>query len=220
MSTFLQQVQALHRECGCAGTAPAAVTGQAGQNLRLVNWIIEADYIIQTLYVDWKFLWKASSGLTTTATVATLAKPSDLNYWDFETFRLAGDAIEVVEYHEIKDEILDTSQTQPSRIIVMPDSSLKFEPVPDDTYTVSADYYQVPTKLAANADESAIPAEFELCVLGRAMMLYANYEGAPEIKTQGMELYVEHLARLENHELPNKQNARFKQGGYFAVMPE
>ena len=219
MSTFLQLVQALHRECGCAGSSPTSVAGQVGQNLRLVNWVIEADYFIQLLHTDWKFLWAEFSN-STTASVDSLAKPSDMNYWDFETFRLDDEHIDVVEYHEIRNEILDTSEAHPARIIVMPDNNLKFEPVPDDAYSVTADYHVKPTKLAANTDTSLIPEEFELCILGRAMILYANYEAAPEIKAQGSEWYTEQLARLENHQISNKQNARFKQGGYFAVVAE
>lgn len=220
MSTFLQLVQDLHRECGAAGTAPAAVTGNAGQNARLVKWIAEADYSIQTLWTDWKFLWAETSGLATTATVATLAKPSDLNYWDFDTFRIDGDPIDVVEHHDVKAETPDTSSGIPSRIIILPNRNLKFEPIPDAIYSITAEYFKKPTKLSAGGDISAIPVEFELAVLGRAMMLYANYEAAPEIKTQGSELYTEHLARLENSQLPNKKNARFKQGGHFEVIAE
>lgn len=220
MSTFLQQVQNLHRECGAAGSAPSTVVSQVAQNLRFVNWVKEADYIIQTLWTDWKFLWATTSGLNTTASTSTLTKPSDLNYWDFETFRLDGEMIDVVEYHNIRMEVLDTNEAQPSRIIILPNNNLMFEPVPDDTYAITADYYKKPVRLAANGDVSLIPEEFELCTLGRGMMLYANYEAAPEIKAQGTELYLEHLARLENHQLPNKKNARFRQGGYFEVVAE
>lgn len=220
MSTFLELVQRLHRECGASGSAPSSVLNQVGQNLRLVGWVAEADYNIQLLHTDWKFLWRQSTGLTTTASVSTLAKPVDLHYWDFDTFKLDGEKIEAVEYHDIKDEVLDDSEAYPSRIIVMPDNSLMFEPVPDDSYSVTADYFKKPVKLAANNDESLIPAEFELCTIGRALILYANYEGAPEAKIQGSEWYTEHLARLENSQLPNKKHARFKQGGHFEVRAE
>lgn len=219
MSTFLELVQDLHREVGAAGVAPSSVTSQTGEALRLVNWIKKADQLIQELWVDWKFLWSEFSD-DTVASTATLAAPADLNFWDFETFKIDGDPLEVVEYHDIRGETLDTSEGQPARVIVMPDHSLKFEPVPDAVYTITADYWKTPTLLAANSDVSAIPESYHLAILGRAMILYANYENAPEIKTQGEELYIEQLARLENHELPNKRNARFKQGGFFQVIAE
>lgn len=223
MSTFLELVQDLHRECGAAGAAPSSVASQVGEYQRLVKWVIQADRYVQSLWTDWKFLWSQTSGLTTTATVATLAKPSDLNFWDYSTFVIGGDPIPedaVVEYHDIRGEVLDTSEGKPSRVIILPNDNLQFEPVPDDTYTVTADYWRKPTSLAANADVSAIPEEFHPVILGRALILYANYENAPEVKTQGEEIYIDFLARLENSQLPNKKNSRFRQGGFFEVQPQ
>ncbi len=218
MSSFLVLVQDLHREVGAAGVQPSTVTSQAGEALRLVNWIISADTLIQDLWTDWKFLWAASGNLATAAASNTVTNPSSLNFWDFETFRIDNDPIEVVEYHEIRREILDTTQDKPSRVIIMPDNTIKLEPVADAIYQISADYWKQPTVLAANADISAIPATYHKAILGRAMILYANFEGAPEIRTQGEEFYIEQLDRLENHELPNKEHARFKQGGHFEVV--
>jgi len=218
VSSFLVLAQDLHREVGAAGVQPAAVTGQAGEALRLVNWIISADNYVQDLWTDWKFLWAQSGNLATTAASNTVTNPSSLNFWDFETFRIDNEPIEVVEYYTIRSQVLDTTQAQPSRVIIMPDNTIKLEPVADAVYQISADYWKKPTVLAANADVSAIPADYHSVILGRAMILYANYEGAPEIRTQGEEIYDEQLARLENHELPNREHARFKQGGYFEVI--
>ena len=54
-----------------------------------------------------------------------------------------------------------------------------------------------------------IPARNEASVIGTTLA---------GLKTQGEEIYSEALARLENHELPNKEHARFKQGGQFEVI--
>ena len=223
MSTFTALVAALHRECGAAGTAPA-VTATAGQDLRLVKWIVEADYIIQTMWTDWRFLW-AQASVPTIGSQATLDSsdpsfPADLNYWDYATFMIDGDPLEVVEYFEIRGEVLDTNEGQPGRVIVMPDNSLKFEPVPDTVYTITADYYSTPVKLSSGSDTSAIPVEFENAIIGRALILYANYENAEEAKIQGMEMYEEGKARLENSQLPNKQHSRYKQGARIEVIAE
>ncbi len=219
MSTFLVLVQDLHREVGAAGVVPTTVASQTGEALRMVNWIISADEYIKNLWTDWKFLWAESGNMATAASSNTLASPpSDLNFWDFETFRIDGEPLDVVEHHKVKHEIRDTSEAEPSRAIIMPDNTVEFEPVADAIYQVTAEYFKQPTLLAANADVSAIPATYHKAILGRAMILYANYEGAPEIKTQGEEIYTEQLARLENHELPNEEHARFKQGGFFEVI--
>lgn len=225
MSTYLQLVQQLHDEVGAAGTAPASVTGQQGEAARLVNWIKRADEFVQLKYVNWKFLRNIFS-FATTQSVATLSKPTGLRYWDEKTFTLIypGETekypLAVVEYDKIKRDILDTNEGVPDRAIIMPNGDLQFEPVPDGAYTIGADYYVRPTLLAADADVSAIPEEFHQVIIGRAMILYANFETAPEIKDQGEEIYVEQLALLENDQLPNQHQSRFNTGAEIEVIAE
>jgi hypothetical protein len=223
MSTYLELVQDLHNSVGAAGVAPATVTGLSGEAQRLATWVKRADSLIQLKWVNWKFL-RTEFSFATTASVATLSKPSGLRYWDHKTFMLTApgetdkNSINVVEYDKIKHEILDTSTGYPDRVIIMPGNDLKFEPVPDGAYTLYADYYVRPTLLAASADVSAIPEEFHDIILGRAMILYANFENAPEIKDQGEEIYVEQLALLENDQLPNQFNSRFNTGAEIEVI--
>lgn len=227
MSTYLELLQDLHEEVGAAGVAPQGVTGLSGEAQRLAMWVKRADEYVQLKWVNWKFLrTEFTVSNTTTQSVATLSKPTTLRYWDEKTFTLTppGDTekypISVVEYDKIKRDILDTTDGYPDRIIIMPDQSLKFEPVPDGVYTINADYYVRPTLLAASADVSAIPEEFHRVILGRAMILYANFESAPEIKDQGEEVYVEQLALLENDQLPNQHHSRFNTGAMIEVIAE
>lgn len=224
--TFLELVQALHSEVGAAGSSPTTVVNQVKENNRMVNWIKRADLRLQNKWVNWKFMrLEFTTNNTTTAGVATLGAPADHKTWDVETFKILypGDTeysdIDVVEYENIKDEILTTDQGAPSRIIIMPDNNLKLDPVPDGVYTVQADYYRKPVALANNTDVSLIPEEYhESAILGRAMMFYANFEGADEIKVQGQELYAEGLAEMENHQLPNQNYSRLRTGGGFEVI--
>jgi hypothetical protein len=225
VSTYLELAQDLHREVGAAGAEPTTTAGLRGEPDRLTKWIREADIYIQSLWVNWKYLWdQFDTNNTTTASTNFLAAPPDLNFWDFKTFKIIEpgetdeNILSVVEYDKIKNQILDTSIDIPSRAIVMPDNDLNFEPIPDAIYTILADYWKKPTPLAANADVSLIPEEYHQVIVGRAMILYANYENAPEIKDQGKEIYIEQLARLENHQLPNQENARFTTGGFFEVI--
>jgi hypothetical protein len=229
MSTFLELVQDLHSESGAAGVAPTSVSGQTGEAKRLVDWIRRADLKVKRLWENWKFM-RTTYSQATTDTINTLPKPAGLKFWDVSpeknTFRCVyvgeteDSLIETVEYDEVKDEILDTDPGEPSRIIIMPDNSLLIEPTPNGAHTIKADYYQTAesTKLVNNDDVSIIPEEFHDVILARAMIFYANYENAPEIKTQGTELYTEVLARLENSQLPNKFNSRFRTGGFFEVI--
>lgn len=223
--TFLELVQALHRECGAAGTQPSSVTSQTGEALRLVNWIASADYRLQTRWNDWKFLRATfTTGNQTTAGTATLTRPSDLKSWDFDTFRILwpGETeyfpIEVVEYFTIKDEILSTDQDAPSRVIILPDNNLQLDPVPDGVYTVRADYYRRPTRLASNADESVVPEEYhESVILGLAMQYYAAFENAPEIMDAAA-LRLEAMANLETDQRYSMMNAAHRNGARIQVV--
>lgn len=210
MSTFLELAQDLHREVGAAGMPPSSVTNQRGENQRLVRWVRNADQYIQTLWHNWKFL-HATFDVTTMADVHLIEPPGELNVWDEATFRLEGYPIHVVEHNSVKSDVLDTdSRTQPSRIIILNNNSLRLDPIPDRTYRLTADYFRVPVPLAADDDISAIPEPFHASVLlGRAMMLYGNFENAKEMKDQGLELYTEFLGRLESLQLPNTFNARY-----------
>ncbi len=211
MSTYIELVQDLHREVGAAGNAPTTVVSQTGENQRLVRWIRNADYLIQTLWHNWKFLIDTTYSAPTVASTRDATKPATVNMWDELTFRIDDDEMEVVEYNDIKHETFDLTITdQPSRIILLPNNDLRFDPIPDAVYTITADHFVKPTKLAADADISVIPVEFhDTVILGRAMVLYGNFENAAEMKDQGLELYSEFLGRLESLQLPNQFNARF-----------
>jgi hypothetical protein len=223
--TLLELAQALHSEVGAEGTAPSSVSGARGEWKRLVNVVIRSDIEIQAMYENWKFLRNEFSQ-TTSDGVATLAAPASIRMWDFDTFKIreAGDSagdeypIEAVEYDQIKGEVLDVTEGVPTRVIVMPDNSLKFEPVPDGAHRILADYYVHPTRMSANGDTSTIPAAYHDAILGKAIRKYANFEGANEISQEAMDMWELWLPRLENNQLPNQQHSRFRTGARIEVI--
>jgi hypothetical protein len=97
----------------------------------------------------------------------------------------------------------------------MSDLSLKFDPIPNDVYLITADFFLEPTDLAANADVSKIPPEYHQVILGRAIRLYANYENAKEIEDQGDQIYSEFITRLQDHQLPSQDNSQYRSTGNF-----
>jgi hypothetical protein len=97
------------------------------------------------------------------------------------------------------------------------------DPVPDAVYNFTGNYWKKPVQLDVTDDDSTslIPSDFHMTILGRAMVLYGNYEGAAEIKQQGSEIYGEFFARLFDDQMPQEQNAGYGgTGGFFAVTAE
>jgi hypothetical protein len=61
--TYLEICKLVRQECGVQGEGtPAAVTSQRGMLKRIVEWVRDADTIIQDKHTDWDFLWKEFSG--------------------------------------------------------------------------------------------------------------------------------------------------------------
>ncbi len=224
MSTYLELVQELHEEVGASGLVPAAVANQQGEAKRMVNWVRRADEYVQLLWHNWKFL-RSEYDENTTVDVVQMPIVQGAQFWDEDTFKYYGSGggtdpyqLEVVEYDAIKSEVRDQSKSEPYQVIIMPDNKLEVQPIPDDVYRITGDVYTRPVELQADDDISAIPEQYHRVILGRAMMLYANFESAPEIKTQGSEIYAETLTRLQNSQLPNKFLSQFRTGGIFEVI--
>jgi len=65
--TFLELCQRVRSECGIPGTGPAAVTGQSGEALKIVNWTADAYNRICAMHDGkWRFL-RSTAYVNTTA---------------------------------------------------------------------------------------------------------------------------------------------------------
>jgi hypothetical protein len=251
--TFLALVQDLYREVGAAGGAPTTaiptVVGTTGEILRLVNYVHDAELEIQNLWVDWKWLRKTltfytgtqnQTGIFTTLNGAVSALPADLAEWDWNScFILSpGDTfyqpLRMVEWQEVRREVFDTTDfNKPSRVIVMPDNTLRFDLIPDQSYQCTVEYRSVPYDLKADADTSNIPARFaNRLVIEWARMKYGMFESAPEQVTHaklniygtlddaGIPTNNGILAQLENDQLPNRKNSRRQQGNNIVISTD
>lgn len=244
--SFLTLVQDLFREVGAAGAPPATTVNQTGEALRLVNYIHDAELDIQNLWVDWKFMRKTltcytgagnNTGIFTTQGGSVSAFPLDLAEWDFKTFFVLPvgstqlQPLPSFEWQQVRREVFDiTDQTQPWRVIVMPDNTLRFDNVPDQSYQVQIEYRAVPYDLKVDADVSVIPARFaNRIIVEWARLKYGMFENAAEQETAARsQIYgIENdagvmsmpglLAQLENDQLPNAKNSRLQQGNNIVV---
>lgn len=199
----LQLVQELCRLSGITNTGgPTTTISQIGEFRKAVAYVDTAHQEIQLKYFDWNFLW-ASSTITTAANISTYHGASDVHIWDDKRIFCAGNKLEVVAY---QDYVPDPNRGvgPPEYVVIQPNNQLLIVPAPDGVYTITYDYFRRPRVLTANTEEPLIPADYRMAIVGRALMIYANYETAEEAKAQGQELYEMFMAALTAHEAPRR----------------
>lgn len=222
--TFLELCQAVRRECGIQGTGPAAVTSQTGLLSRVVNWVIDADNLIQSMNPDWNFLWAEFTGNTTLAS-SYLTKPADFGMWDREAFAIArgtadGRPLSFVDFQDWRRSHGLKVNAEPSSITILPDNNLAFPAPANGTHEIYGNYWKVPVKLAANTDVSPIPLRFHRIIVARAKMWYFEDIESDTQFTQAENEFDYWLKLLEGFSLPNRQEATQSSPDDMVVRPE
>ena len=93
-------------------------------------------------------------------------------------------------------------------MIVRPSGDLLVHPLPDQAYTITADYWRVGTRLAANLDVPSLPIQYHRAVVARAKTMWAEREEAPEILLAASAEYQDVLDKLESQSLPEQRRRR------------
>lgn len=215
---YLQLAQRLREKCRISGSGPAAVTGQAGEMLRVVNWTNEAWLDIQRIHPNWNWM-QADVSFNTVAQQASYTPAqcgiTDLGAWDkVESWRAyptatgtAGEQfLDWISRDEWRDlyqfSSLRTSYGFPQNVAELADRSVGLGQTPDAVYTVVGKYFKTPSSLVANTDEPGMPEGFHWLVIYRAMMMYATSEVAPEVYQEGAREFNRMVRRLEINQLP------------------
>lgn len=68
-------------------------------------------------------------------------------------------------------------------------NQIGFWPVPDAVYTVSIDYYKVPTELSADADEPIIPVGYREALTQYALSMEHDFNTDPDLAQKAMNRY-------------------------------
>ena len=89
-------------------------------------------------------------------------------------------------YGEFKREwLVGSGRTQtgkPRYLAVHPDKRLYLHPIPDEAYTIGAEYYRAPRPMIGNeAIPEGLPAEHRLVLVYRALTEYGGYHAANEV---------------------------------------
>jgi len=209
----LEIAQLVRQECGIAGSGtPSAFTGQTGELKRVVVWVVQADLYLQSLEVDWRFLWKEFQVNTVVGT-ASYAVPTDFDEWDPDSFYLnysADDNIKLdvfTDYREWRKDYRQGVKTNqvPDKIVIKPDDSLILDWPPNAIFSLTADYYRKPIALAADADEPPYPARYHRAIVARAKRMYAAFEESPEVMSEAENWWGQIYPRLEASPLTSQK---------------
>lgn len=92
--------------------------------------------------------------------------------------------------------------SRPVDITIAPDKSLACGPLAITGYTVLGDYFTAPVDLSATTDTPAIPAQFHMAIVYRALMSYGLYESAPEAVQRGQAEFNKIMDRILTDRLP------------------
>lgn len=93
-------------------------------------------------------------------------------------------------------------QTRPLQITITPNKSIGVAPFPIDGYTVLGDYFTIPTEMSSDSDVPAMPTQFHMAIVYRAMMSYGAYEAAAEVYQRGEAEFLKLMRRIHAHQMP------------------
>jgi len=207
----------MSRDIGIPGTGPSSVTASdlSEEELAVVRYIKNADLDIQRRWFNWDYLWSETT-ITPSVGVSTLTSPANLGNWKLDSivFSKATDDYQQLDFMdwepyrlEYKLGVIDSGT--PEVFSIKPDNVIDVWPTPDSTTTISAEYYRVPTELAADSDVSSIPPRFHNMIIARAKIYYGENEDAPEILSGALASFEDLLDKLEADQLPGQKNRRF-----------
>ena len=209
----LELAQLLRQECGIAGAGtPTAFTGQTGEAKRVVDWVTQADLFVQSLEVNWKFLWKEFQQSTIVGD-PDISKPNDFDEWDPDSFYLdytADDWVKLkvfTDYREWRTKWRQGTKTneQPTRLVIRPDDDLILDWPPDKVYSLTGDYYRKPVALAVDADEPPYPSRYHRIIIAKGKEYYGIHEDAPEYVQEGIKEWNDIWPRLQASQVIGQQ---------------
>jgi len=203
---FLEITQRVKRESGrsSSGASPATIVGASQPDLDIFNAVNDAWRDVQLMPRKWRWMWLqalATVGVdNTTYTAASLGAPTwarwktesvdyrpsmfdpanaqtewDLRFVDYDTFARAflkgSHAAGASQYWSIAN-----------------DGSFLIGPKPNLAYTLRADYYVKPQELTADDHIPAMPDQFHILLVWKALESVAISDNAPEklAKAQNM----------------------------------
>lgn len=208
---FLELCQEFVGEYGLAGgTGPDTVVGQKGELGNVVRWIRDASLDLDNRWEDWRYLWLQFYGTlpaqidfpTPVAQPGVFARrwqTKALRYRSLNPLGSSWTPLAYVEFQrfQVKYDPDIATPGAPSVFTVMPDNTLKFDKPADQAYQLKGAFYRLPPVMKADADQPAIPEQYQRIIRVRALKYYADREDAPELVRAAVTEYPDLLEKLE-----------------------
>lgn len=208
---FLQLVNRTRSECGISGDDLVTVEGQFGEMARLVRWVSTAYTEIQNLQ-PWNWLWQPfdqvlTIGQSTYAPVADWGiQPLDWRpsrFYIRENGQPRGQRRRMVcrEWAEFDSMHPDPQPGMPLELSIKPSRQVAFSSAPDALYIFEGEFRYTPEVLTENTDTPAMPEQYHMAVVWKAVQLYAQYEEAAALYQLSSSQLAQYLGLMYNSEL-------------------
>lgn len=228
MSTFLQLAVDAQRECDITGPKIAAVTNQAGELDRIVQWLVQAWTEVQGRHQNWRWMrsrWTLNTVIGTDTYAGTAATDAIANAlitrfarWllfddsgaaNVKIYLLSAGAaterwmsyLDWGSFREIYKRGV-VNNAPPAHYTLDPQNNLVLGPPPDGVYVASGEYMKSAQTLAVETDVPECPARFHSVITYRAMEKYAGFESAPDVMSRGVREGNRMMRQLELDQLP------------------
>jgi hypothetical protein len=217
--SFLALCQAVASEIGVTGgTMPTAevINLTSQEQIRLSNWVSQADLMLQNLWSDWTFLWTMDTAIALAAGTQRFATsvPAEtidqtslyLNSGTSTTYTPAW--MDWYGFYRMWVVRPPTPTNTPTNWSRDPSGQLWLSHPPVSPLSASLQYWKTPVPMVNDADTSPIPSTFDRIIIERAKILYAEREDAAEILDGSTSEYMDLLDKLQAYALPNGIAAR------------
>jgi len=210
---LLAMAQRVKRESGRAGESLTAVATAVGEDLDVVRWVVDAWTEIQQMPYNWA--WMRDSILGNLVINASAHSPISLGATNCSHFvPVSNDysptvydstntnaewELEWCRYEVFRSRFIVGPQTSaaPQYWSIAPSGDFLVGPAPAlSTYVLRADYVQSPIELAADLDEPAMPSDFHMMVVWKAIMHAGASDAASDVWSRASSEFDRLLDRL------------------------
>jgi hypothetical protein len=206
--TFLELCQSLAQEADINGgaTLPTTVAGQTGELRRVVDWVKQSWRSIQGKR-HWDWMWQRPT-LTMLAGTSSLAGtiPEERYLKDRLYVPTAGQLGRFPEFMpwDMFTKMYPFIQPGPTFSVwsIAPDHSIRVDVQVTADVDFNVERYALPTELTADSDVPGLPSDLHMLIVWRALVKYANFDGAGDQRTTAIEEFNEMEAQLVERCLP------------------